>query len=302
MGLSWCPAQAFLGGMRSGWVIAGAMLVVILGGTLWWEGSREEPEPTDSPPAGKVSSRQAEAEPHRENLARSEPEPSNTSPPTRIADSPPPPTGEPTNRREPPPDPETEPPFEDWSRMVVEPSLQEIAYRWEADPQQWAPLILPMPDGSEVTMEVDEVELMGDDGGSFVGRVQDEPFSSVELSFRGRAESGTIRRPATNELVRMVPDGEGAVRMQVSSLSGEGQAGAGAGDFPIPQGKPSAAPPPLPPPMESGTRDSARKDAEPPPEAFPSAPPAEAPTMEEILEDFPSAPPPPPPDFDPPSR
>lgn len=193
-------------------------------------------------------------------------------------------------------------PFADWPRLAMEPSLAEIASDWEANPAQWSPVVMPLPDGEEVTVTVEQVELLGPSGGSFVGRVENEPESSVKLSFRGGAEAGVIRRPALDQLVRIVPDGDGAVRMQVSSLAAEETTRSPGTLFPAPEMPPS--PRRLPPPMDPGSGpglprgsgESARGGAglssgegdSPSPQGFPGEFP-----------DFP--PPPPPPSLPPPS-
>ena len=131
-------------------------------------------------------------------------------------------------------------PFQDWPRMAMEPSLEEIAASWEEDPERWSPIVMPLPDGEEITVEIEEVDLIGESGGSFDGRVVGEPGSSVRLSFRGGAESGMIRRPEKDQVVRIIPDGDGVVRMKAGSLSEEE---AGGGLIPAP---PPVASPPLP--------------------------------------------------------
>lgn len=224
----------------SGFVLVG-LVVAVAWFVLLREGETSTPvngnsDPDLSPPAAEHSSSSPSSPPIARTLQRPElPEP-----PAKKEEF-----GSPTFRPPgipPPPTEEVPPlPFQDWPQLAMEPSLEEIAASWEEDPGSWSPIVMPLPDGEEVTVEIEEVELIGESGGSFGGRVVGEPNSSVRLSFRGGAESGLIQRPAIDQVIRIIPDGSGIVRMKAGSLSEE-EAGGGL----IPAPPPMASP--LPPP------------------------------------------------------
>jgi hypothetical protein len=96
--------------------------------------------------------------------------------------------------------------------------MREIGRAW-LDDQGRDNFSMPVTGERDLAIEVEQFEALGRDGGQFVGSVKGAPGSSVELSYRGQAEAGTIRLPSENRIYRIYPGQDGAVVVQEFDLA-----------------------------------------------------------------------------------
>lgn len=92
----------------------------------------------------------------------------------------------------------------------VEPSLRSIGEDWQNDPTARTNFTMPLPDGSEVEIEVEGFNPVGASGGEFYGKVIGFPDSRVQLSYRRNSEAGWIHLPSENRLIKILPGLDGA--------------------------------------------------------------------------------------------
>jgi len=103
--------------------------------------------------------------------------------------------------------------------MKIDPPMREIGSAWMEDSAQRNNFSMPVPGGRDLEIEVERFEAIGDEGGEFIGKVKGSPDSSVRLSYRGRAEAGTIRLPSENRVYRILPGKSGEIVVQDRDLA-----------------------------------------------------------------------------------
>lgn len=100
----------------------------------------------------------------------------------------------------------------------VDPTLREIGRTWLDDKGQ-DDFAMPVTGQRDLLIEVDQFEALGREGGKFVGSVKGYPDSSVQLSYRGKAEAGIIRLPSESRIYRIYPGQNGAIVVQDRDLA-----------------------------------------------------------------------------------
>ena len=101
----------------------------------------------------------------------------------------------------------------------IDPPTREIGRAWLEDEEKRTDFSMPVTGGRDLTIEVERFEAIGRDGGEFIGKVKGHPDSSVNLSYRGSGEAGTIRLPSENKVFRFFPGGDGSVVVQERNLA-----------------------------------------------------------------------------------
>lgn len=100
----------------------------------------------------------------------------------------------------------------------VDPTLREIGRTW-LDDKGRDDFAMPVTGQRDLLIEVDQFEALGREGGKFVGSVKGYPDSSVQLSYRGKAEAGIIRLPSESRIYRIYPGQNGAIVVQDRDLA-----------------------------------------------------------------------------------
>jgi hypothetical protein len=156
----------------------------------------------------------------------------------------------------------------------MDPPLKQLGREWLSEEGR-RDFTMPLPDGEEAVVRVERFVSIGDDGGEFRGTLEGYPDSSVNLSYRGSGEAGSIRIPSENRLIRVFPGPEGEVVLSEVELDEAGPPG-------LPEGLsiPEEPPPnfiPEPPPEIGGGPNAASGDPVPgePPAGTPESPPAD---------------------------
>ena len=141
-------------------------------------------------------------------------------------------------------------PFADSSVKVqetikIDPPITEIGQAWLSGESQ-NNFSMPVTGGRNLDIDVERFEAIEEEGGVFIGRVKDRPDSSVRLSYRGRAEAGSIRLPSENLTYRIFPGQSGSVVVQERDMAiDESNAAQPPANFKIPP-VPDFTPPPPP--------------------------------------------------------
>lgn len=130
-------------------------------------------------------------------------------------------------------------------RIKIDPPMMEIGKAW-LDGREKSNFTMPVTDGTDLEIEVERFESMGDDAGAFIGSVKGRPGSQVQLSYRGQSEAGTIRIPTENRLYRILPSDSGSIVVQERDMAAaEADSGQPPFDAEIPP-VPNFVPPPPP--------------------------------------------------------
>ena len=91
----------------------------------------------------------------------------------------------------------------------LDPSLRQIADGFRKG--QTAKISVPLFDGREAVVVVEDFTPYGQDGGAFDGVLEGDPGSFVSMAFYQDAESGSIQLPAQNLVYTIQPEPDGSV-------------------------------------------------------------------------------------------
>ena len=105
--------------------------------------------------------------------------------------------------------------------MSMDLPLREIGKSWLEEGGQ-DNFSMPLPDGRDLSIEVERFVAIGQGGGEFIGKVAGYPNSTVKLSYRGLGEAGRISIPSENRVYTYLPGGQGAVIVQEREMGEEG--------------------------------------------------------------------------------
>jgi len=94
-------------------------------------------------------------------------------------------------------------------RTQLRPSLNEIASDFQAG--EPARISVPLFDGNEAVVVVDNFTPYGERAGAFTGKVEGDEGSFVSIAFFEDAESGSIQFPAQNLVYAIQPEPDGSV-------------------------------------------------------------------------------------------
>lgn len=100
----------------------------------------------------------------------------------------------------------------------IEPPMRAIGQAW-IDGSGREDFSMPVTGGKTLEIGVDQFEMIGREGGRFTGTVRGYPGSSVQLSYRGNSEAGSIRLPSEGKVYQILPGDQGAVIVQERELS-----------------------------------------------------------------------------------
>lgn len=114
----------------------------------------------------------------------------------------------------------------------LRPSLKEIARDFQAG--RPARISVPLFDGKEALVVVDNFTPYGEEAGAFSGKIEGDPGSFVSVSFFEDAESGSIQFPAQNLVYTIQPEPDGSVVIGEVDVAALGTCGTCLGSVPIP--------------------------------------------------------------------
>ena len=112
------------------------------------------------------------------------------------------------------------------------PSLKEIARDFQAG--RPARISVPLFDGKEALVVVDNFTPYGEKAGAFSGKIEGDPGSFVNISFYEDAESGSIQFPAQNLVYTIQPEPDGSVVIGEVDVAALGTCGTCRGSVSIP--------------------------------------------------------------------
>jgi hypothetical protein len=117
-------------------------------------------------------------------------------------------------------------------RAQLKPSLKDIAQDFQAG--RSARISVPLFDGQEAVVVVDNFTPYGKEAGAFSGKVEGDPGSFVSVSYYEDAESGSIQFPAQNLVYTIQPEPDGSVLIGEVDVAALGTCGTCRGSVPRP--------------------------------------------------------------------
>jgi hypothetical protein len=117
-------------------------------------------------------------------------------------------------------------------RARLKPSLKDIAQDFQAG--RPARISVPLFDGQEAVVLVDNFTPYGEEAGAFSGKVEDDPGSFVSIAYYEDAESGSIQFPAQNLVYTIQPELDGSVLIGEVDVSALGECATCRGSVPQP--------------------------------------------------------------------
>lgn len=117
-------------------------------------------------------------------------------------------------------------------RAQLKPALKEIAQDFQAG--RPARISVPLFDGQEAVVVVDNFTPYGKEAGAFSGKVEGDPGSFVSVSFYEDAESGSIQFPAQNLVYTIQPEPDGSILIGEVDVDALGECATCRGSVPRP--------------------------------------------------------------------